>query len=626
MKREKLIIKLLVSSMCISLLPTTISFAETTGAGSSQSISSTATSESDFTFDASTGTIEKYIGTNPIVVIPSTINGVSVKSIGDDAFTDNTNITSVEIPHGVESIGVYSFYRCSELTKLIIPDSVTVIKSTKSLCACDKAFFYVESENTIQLLLDNTFINANRIILNGQELNNISKYLFDENTGTIKYYVGSDTALIIPSTINGVPVLHIGDGAFQSNSNITSVVIPNGVTSIGRRAFFACDNLRNITIPNSVTSVVGGVASGSFADTNCTLNVDSEVTKQLLISNDVGESCIVLGSQSSQTPETKVASISINSINTNLTVGQTEILVPTVLPDNTTNKGLRWTSNNTNVATVDVNGKVTAVGVGSAIIICTAIDGSGVVRSIGMTVSEQTNSNSTLKSVSITGTEKVGHKLKAKIKYEGAEPSLSYQWQRTSSRDGNYENIEGETDNEYKLKNSDKNKYIRLVVNERISGRIFTLEDITSRIRRDTLDSSKEDDKNSSNSSNTNSSDNYSKNVVLKSNTYIPSDFNSQSPANRRFRNPSGGRVTGWVETADGTRYYLNQNGDITTGWVNLNNRWYYFNTDDDIKRGAMRTGWIKDNGNWYYLHNNGQMAVSTTIDGYTLGYDGRMI
>lgn len=64
--------------------------------------------------------------------------------------------------------------------------------------------------------------------------------------------------LIIPSNVeyNGITytVTTIGFSAF-GQSSVTSVIIPNSVTSIGAAAFYCCRNLTSITIPNSVTSI-----------------------------------------------------------------------------------------------------------------------------------------------------------------------------------------------------------------------------------------------------------------------------------------------------------------------------------------------------------------------------------
>src|SRR5215471_8483754 len=78
-------------------------------------------------------------------------------------------------------------------------------------------------------------------------------YTTTNGTITITGYTGTDANLVIPSTIDGLPVTSIGTGAFAGNS-LTSVTIPNSVTNIGDFAFEYCLGLTNFTIPNSVTS------------------------------------------------------------------------------------------------------------------------------------------------------------------------------------------------------------------------------------------------------------------------------------------------------------------------------------------------------------------------------------
>lgn len=69
-----------------------------------------------------------------------------------------------------------------------------------------------------------------------------------------------------------------------------------------------------------------------------------------------------------------VSSVSISNDSLNLKINEQKRLTATVNPDNATNKNTKWTSNNTNVATVDENGTVTAVGEGTATITVTAGD------------------------------------------------------------------------------------------------------------------------------------------------------------------------------------------------------------------------------------------------------------
>ena len=66
----------------------------------------------------------------------------------------------------------------------------------------------------------------------------------------------------IPAAIGGLPVTTIGQNAFQSKTNVTSVVIPNGVTTILDAAFAGCSSMTAITLPNSLTSIGGYVFDG----------------------------------------------------------------------------------------------------------------------------------------------------------------------------------------------------------------------------------------------------------------------------------------------------------------------------------------------------------------------------
>ncbi len=66
---------------------------------------------------------------------------------------------------------------------------------------------------------------------------------------------GTNNAITIPGTIAGLPVRAIGDVAFYGYTSLTSVSVPEGVTSIGNNSFYGCTGLTRFIIPNSVTYV-----------------------------------------------------------------------------------------------------------------------------------------------------------------------------------------------------------------------------------------------------------------------------------------------------------------------------------------------------------------------------------
>jgi hypothetical protein len=82
-------------------------------------------------------------------------------------------------------------------------------------------------------------------------------YFTNYGSITITGYTGTNADVVIPSAINGLPVTEIGEVAFSYGS-LSSVTIPNSVTSIGGQAFFGCSALTYVMIPNSVANIANG--------------------------------------------------------------------------------------------------------------------------------------------------------------------------------------------------------------------------------------------------------------------------------------------------------------------------------------------------------------------------------
>ena len=77
--------------------------------------------------------------------------------------------------------------------------------------------------------------------------------------------------LIIPDTIEGLPVREIGPAAFMGCNTLTSVVLPDGLLAVGDGAFTACQGLKSINLPASVETV----GPGAFRDVPCPVSVDA---------------------------------------------------------------------------------------------------------------------------------------------------------------------------------------------------------------------------------------------------------------------------------------------------------------------------------------------------------------
>jgi len=166
----------------------------------------------------------------------------SVTSIGDEAFSNCWDLTSVTIPDSITSIGVSVFSGCNSLTNVTIPDSVTSIgDGAFNDCNSLKSMMIPDSVTSIG---DRAFKDC--INLKSVTISNSVTSIGDEAF----FRCGRLTSIIIPDRVTS-----IGDGAFYWCYSLTSVNIPNSVTSIGDKAFALCEGLTSVNIPNSVTSI-----------------------------------------------------------------------------------------------------------------------------------------------------------------------------------------------------------------------------------------------------------------------------------------------------------------------------------------------------------------------------------
>ena len=188
-----------------------------------------------------TVTITKYTGTESTVILPSTISSWPVTKIGEDALKDNTTITSVTIPASVTEIGSNAFADCTNLTSVNYEGDWSKLTIQSGNPAVQDAAKDAANEQ----LFDFEFTPDNTAVI-------------------VKHYRGAAADVTIPSRYKGKPVTVIDPVAFYNNSAVTSVTIPDSVTSIRDSAFLFCSQLTNISIPNSVTAI------GSFAFDGCT--------------------------------------------------------------------------------------------------------------------------------------------------------------------------------------------------------------------------------------------------------------------------------------------------------------------------------------------------------------------
>ena len=201
--------------------------------------------------------VSGYTGTLTDVVIGKRYNNKPVTKISSGAFKNNTNIVSIKLSNTITSIGADAFCGCSGLTGVTIDNNVTSIGyGVFSGCSSLRA-------------LTIPFVGAKAGVASGDTYQYPFGYIFgtssyDGGVATKQYYKYSTITYYIPSSLKSVTVTggNILYGAFYNCSGLTSITIPDSVTSIGSDAFYNCKGLTSVTIPDSVTSIGSSAFKG----------------------------------------------------------------------------------------------------------------------------------------------------------------------------------------------------------------------------------------------------------------------------------------------------------------------------------------------------------------------------
>ncbi|MBE6579290.1 MAG: leucine-rich repeat domain-containing protein [Ruminococcaceae bacterium] len=150
--------------------------------------------------------------TDADISIPPTIDGYIVTEIGEDAFANCANITSITIPDSVTTISYYPFARCPNLV----------------FTQYEQGLYLGTSTNPYHALVG----------------------IASDDTGSVvSFKVHEDTKCIADNTFGGC-------------FNMVSIELPNGITRIGRRMFEDCERLESVHVPGNVTQIAAGAFQG----------------------------------------------------------------------------------------------------------------------------------------------------------------------------------------------------------------------------------------------------------------------------------------------------------------------------------------------------------------------------
>ena len=248
--------------------------------------------EGDYSYTVADGkaTITGYYGPGGDVIIPTTLGGYPVTTIGEYAFSYCPSLTTVGIPDTVTAIGKSAFWNCPDLqgvhitdiaawcsiafesnplqyaeklylngalvTDLVIPDGVSTISKN--------AFNYCTSLNTVTIpdsvtsIGEHAFYSCTSIasVTVGANIATIGRSAFDLCNKINCVYLSDIAAWcnIVFDNFYANPIIHARK-LYINGEGVTDLVIPEGVTSIGNYAFSDYDGLVSVSIPDSVTTI-----------------------------------------------------------------------------------------------------------------------------------------------------------------------------------------------------------------------------------------------------------------------------------------------------------------------------------------------------------------------------------
>ena len=328
-----------------------------------------------------------------------------VTSIGDDAFSYCSSLTTITIPNSVTSIGGGAFYGCSSLTSIALPNSIISIGNYAFDALKDVYYSGTEEQwDSIHIggFGNNTLKNAT---IHFQSSGNVKVSGISLDRSSISVSIGSSEQLnasvkpenaqnktvhwessnpavasvsagLVNAKSKGTAIItaRTDDGGYTATCTVT---VSQPVTGISLNQS-SISIIKGKTYQLSASIQPSGASNRNVTWSSSNSNIATVSSSGKVSAKAAGTATISVttkdGSKTAKCTVTvknepiKVTGVSLNRSQITLFVGKSENLTAAVKPSNAANKGITWQSSNTNVATVDSGGRITARAEGTATI------------------------------------------------------------------------------------------------------------------------------------------------------------------------------------------------------------------------------------------------------------------
>lgn len=201
------------------------------------------------------------------MIVPEQVDGVTIQAISDRAFQERKNLKRVTLPGTLQSVGSYTFYKCTRLKEVTIGDGVPSVENhafsdcsnlervrfPKDMTMISQfTFYHCERLKEVNIPENVTWIGKSAF----SGCSSLKSITFPDKLETIEPYAFLDCtslqAIEIPDS-----VISIGNVAFENCKNAQTLTLGNSLTELGAGAFSGCESLTRVVYPASLKAVGG---------------------------------------------------------------------------------------------------------------------------------------------------------------------------------------------------------------------------------------------------------------------------------------------------------------------------------------------------------------------------------